>query len=98
MLTTKPYFKKKKTSVKKALNHIKPFSNFSGLQPNLDKCKTSGIEVPKNVNVALCGMKNINLTRESIKNLEVHIFHTKKIQDDMNFCKTIKNSCNVIKL
>ena len=52
----------------------------------------------KNVNVALCGMKNINLTKENIKILWVLLSYNKKIQDDLNFCKTIKNFCNVIKL
>ena len=28
----------------------------------------------------------------------VHISYNKKIQDDLNFTKTIKNLCNVIKL
>ena len=44
----------------------------------------------ENVNVALCSMKNINLTKEHIKILMVLIFYNKKIQDDLNFCKTSK--------
>ena len=56
------------------------------------------MEVSKNVNVTLCGMKNISLTKESIKILGVHICFNKKIQDDSNFTKTIKNLCNIIKL
>ena len=43
-------------------------------------------------------MKNINLTKESINILGVHISYNKKIQDELNFTKTIKNFCNVIKL
>ena len=43
-------------------------------------------------------MKNINLTKESINILGVHISYNKKIQDELNFTKTIKNLCNVIKL
>ena len=58
----------------------------------------SGIGVLKNINVALFGMKNINLTKESIKILEGRISYNTKIQDDLNFTKTIKNLCNVIKL
>ena len=80
------------------LNDIKSFSNFSGLRPNLDKCQIAEIEVSKNVNVTLCGMKNISLTKESIKILGVHICFNKKIQDDSNLTKTIKNLCNIIKL
>ena len=83
--------------MKNALNYIASFSNFSRLHLNLDKCKIAGIGVLKNVNVALCGRKNINLTKESIKLFELHISYNKKIQDDLNFCKTIKKLCNVIK-
>ena len=64
--------------MKKVLNGIETFSNFSGLCSNLDKCKIAKIEILKNVNVALCGMKNINLTKDSIKILGVHISYKKK--------------------
>ena len=81
--------------MKNALNYLKPFSNFSGLGCNLDKYKIADIGVLKNVNVALCGMKNINLTKESTKILGAHISYNKKSQNDLKFCKIIKNSCNV---
>ena len=84
--------------MKNVLNDIETFSNFSGLRPNLHKCKIAGIGILKNVNVALCGMKNINLTTESTKLLGVHISYNKKNQDDLNSTKTIKNLCNIIKL
>ena len=48
--------------------------------------------------MALCGIKNINLTEECIKILGVHISYNKKIQENLNFTKTIKNLCNIIKL
>ena len=89
---------KNQTSVKNFLNDIEIFSNFSGLCPNLDKWEIAGIGVLKKVNVAPCGMKNISLAKESIKNLGVHISNNKKIQDDLNFTKTSKNLCNIIKL
>ena len=36
---------------------------LSRFRPNLNKCEIAGIGVLENVNVALCGMKNINLTK-----------------------------------
>ena len=75
--------------MKDALNDIKSFPNFFRLYPNLDKCEIAGIGALKNV-------KNINLTKESIKILDVHIFYNKKIQDDLNFAKSIKNLCNAL--
>ena len=92
------FFLKNQTSVKNVLNDIETFSNFSGLRPNLDKCKIAGIGVLKNVNVALCGMKGINLTKESIKIIGVHISYNKKNQDGLNITITIKNLGNIIKL
>ena len=80
------------------LNYIKSFLKFPALRSNLENCEITGIGVLKNVNVALCGMKNVHLTKESIRILEVHISYNKKIQDDLSFCKTIQNLCNVIKL
>lgn len=65
--------------------------------PNLDKYVVAAIGVLENINVALCGMKSINLTKESTKNLGIHISYNKKIEDDLNF-SIIKNLCVVIKL
>ena len=36
---------------------------LSRFRPNLNKCEIAGIGVLENINVALCGMKNINLTK-----------------------------------
>ena len=72
--------------------------NFSGLHLNLDKCETAGVGSLKNVNVAFGGMKSINLTKESVKILWVHISYNKKIQDDLNFTKIIKSLWSVTKL
>ena len=66
------FFLKDIPSVKKTLTLIEFFSTFSGLRPNINKCEIAGIGVLKNVNVVLCGMKNINVTEESLKILGVH--------------------------
>ena len=74
------FFLKNQTSVKNVLNDIETLPNISGLRFNLNKCEIAGIGVLKNVNVALCGMKNINQNKESIKMLGVHISHNRKIK------------------
>ena len=78
-------FLKKPNFSEECLNDIESFSKFSGLRLNLDKCEIAVIGVLKNVNVALCGMKNFNLTKESIKILVVHISYNKKNQGDLKF-------------
>ena len=77
---------------------LNQFYIVSGLRPNSSKCEIVGIGSLKDAKVALCGLKSLDLTKESIKILGVHISYNKKLQDDINFCMTVKNICNVIKL
>ena len=49
------------------MNTISLFSSFSGLRPNLSKCKVAGIGLLKGVKVAVCGIKCIDLTKDAIK-------------------------------
>ena len=85
------FFVKDFNSAKKVLSNLKLYSNVSGLHPNLEKCEIEDIGVPKNVNVALCGMKSANLMEHSIKILGIHISCNKEIQDKMNFQVAMKN-------
>ena len=61
---------------------LNQFYMVSGLHPNFSKCEIAGIGSLK---VALCGMKSLDLTKESIKILGVHTSYNKKPQDDINF-------------
>ena len=92
------FFVKDLNSVKVILSSLDQFYTLSGLRPNLVKCEIAGIGVLKDANVALCGLKSVNLTKESIKILSVHLSHNEKLQIELNFCTTIKNISNVIKL
>ena len=51
----------------------------SGLRPNLSKCEINGIGSLKDANVALYGLKSLNLTKECIKILGAHISYNKKL-------------------
>ena len=62
----------------------------------MSKFEIASISVLKDVNVALWGMKNVDLTKETINILGVHISHDKKLQDDLNVRHSIKNIVNVI--
>ena len=67
------------------------FSDFSGLKPNTTKCEVAGIGVLKGVQVAVCGMKCIDLRNEAIKILGVYFSNNQKIKDDKNFYNIISN-------
>ena len=92
------FFLKDLNSVKAVLGIVNIYSKFSGLYPNLTKCEIAGIGVLKGANVALCGMKTLNLVNESIKILGIHISYNKSLQNDLNFCETVKDMCNVLNL
>ena len=53
---------------------LEVFYTASGLRPKLSKCETAGLGVLKDVKVALCALKNIDLTKECIKMLGVQSF------------------------
>ena len=51
----------------------------SELCPNFRKCEIAGIGLLKDAKVALYGLKSLDLTKESIKILGVHISSNKKL-------------------
>ena len=58
------FFFKNKKSVIENFKILDEFSLFSGLKPNKKKCEVASVGVKKEVKVALCGMKNINLKKK----------------------------------
>ena len=74
-------------SIKELLNTISLFSSFSGLKPNLSKCKVAGIGLLKGVKVAVCGIKCIDLTKNAIKILGIFFLYNKNIELEQNFRK-----------
>ena len=53
---------------------------------------------PERVSVELCGMKCIDLTKNSVKILGIHFSYNKKIEKEENFIKLIKKIENVLKI
>ena len=48
--------------------------------------------------MAVCGIKCVDLTNETIKILGIHYSYNKKLQCEQNFLRTIVNMENVLKL
>ena len=71
--------------IKVVLKDLNSFFSFSGLRPNFTKSEIAATDVLKSVNVALCGMKYLDLTKEFVKVLGVHISYKRKLQDDKEF-------------
>ena len=79
------------------LKDLQSFSSFPLLRPNFTKCKIARLGFLKSVNMALCGMKCLDLTKEYVKVLGVHMSSNRKLQGDKIFRDTVKNICNVKK-
>ena len=85
------FFKNDKTSIKELLNTMNYFSSFTSLKLNLSKCEVAGIGALKGVNLEICVIKCIDLTKEAIKILGVFFSCDKNLQFENNFRKTILN-------
>ena len=55
------------------------FSKYSGLQLNASKTEICGIGVKRGVEVALCGMKSVNLVTDSVKILGIYFSYNEEI-------------------
>ena len=73
------FFLKDLDSVKNVLEVLNQFYMVSELCPNFRKCEIAGIGLLKDAKVALYGLKSLDLTKESIKILGVHISSNKKL-------------------
>ena len=74
------------------------FSSYSGFKLNLSKCEVSGIGVLKGVNTALCGVKNVDLTKDCIKILGFYFSYNAMLSRDKNFLSVIKKIENTIRV
>ena len=92
------FFFKDRKSIIELMNELNTFSNFSRLKPNNTKCKIVGIGVLNEVQVALCGMKSVNLNKETVKILSVEFLYNKNLEQDKNFYKHIVKIENILTL
>ena len=58
------------------------FSYFSGSKTNLTKSEIAGIEVLKGIQVAVCGMRCIDLNVDTLKILGTHFSYDEKLKEE----------------
>ena len=92
------FFLKDKNSIIELMSELNTFSKISGLKPNKTKCEIVRIGLLNRVQVALYGMKCVNLNNETVKILGVHFSYNKNLEQDKNFCKHIVKIENILKL
>ena len=67
------------------MNIFNTFSKLSGLKPNKSKCDIAGIGALKGVQVALCGMRFIDLVSNIVKILGIYYSCNEKLEIQENF-------------
>ena len=67
---------------------------MSGLRANIEKCEIAGIGSLKGVTEAVCGLKCVDWSKNTIKKLRTHFSNNKKVQRQNNFLTTIKNKAS----
>ena len=98
MQTIRRFFWKMHSPLKTKLKYLTLFLHFSGLKPNLTKCKIAGIGVLKGVQVAVYGMRCTDLWNEAIKILGTYFSHNSRIKEECNFLKIIFSVQSVLNL
>ena len=56
------------------------FSYFSGLEPNFKKSEIAVIGAPKGVQVAVCGLRYIDLNNDTLKIVGTHFSYNEKLK------------------
>ena len=62
------------------MNIFDTYSKFSGLKPNKSKCEITGIGALKGMQVALCGMRCIDLVSNTVKILGIYYSYNEKLE------------------
>ena len=76
-------------SIKHMVDVFYLFSYFSGLKPNLKKSEIAGIGALKGVQMAVCGLCCINLSKDTLKILGTHFSYNEKLKQQKKFYKTV---------
>ena len=91
------FFLNELLSVKNLIDTFKVFSLFLGLKANSSKCEIAGLGSLKGVLEAVCGLKSINLTTDTIKILGVHFSYNSTLKVQNNFLDTVKSIQQVLR-
>ena len=91
-------FFENKESVEEFVKTFTLFSSFSDLKPNICKCEICGLSPLKGVEMAVCGMQSVDLTRDAIKILGIYFSHKINLMNQKNDRRAITNVHGILKL
>ena len=85
-------------SVKHMVDVFYLFSYFSGLKPNFKKSEIAGIGALKGVQVAVCGLRCIDLNNDTLKILGTHFSYNEELKEEKKFYKTVTDIQRVLNI
>ena len=74
------------------------FSKFSGLKSNKSKCEIAGTGVLKGVQVALCGMRCIDLVSNIVKIVGIYYTYNDKLEIQETFKRDITKTEKILRI
>ena len=92
------FFLENKESIEELVKTFTLFSSFPGLKPNISKCEICALDSLEGVEVPVCGMQTVNLTRDAIKILGVYFSYNINLMNQKNYCKAITSIHGILKL
>ena len=91
-------FLENKESIEELVKTFTLFSSFSDLKSNISKFEICGLGPLKGVEMAVCGMQSVDLTRDAIKILGVYFSYNINLVNQKNYCQAISNIHGILKL
>ena len=91
-------FLKDLASVKKLPDLFSYYSKYSDLKLNFFRCEIAGIGSLKEIEVAVFGIKCVNLKVNNMQILRIHFSHSNKLNIEKNYLTVISNIQNVLKI
>ena len=92
------FFIENKESIEELVKTFTLFSSFSGLKPNISKREICGLGPLKRVEIAVCRMQSVDLTRDAIKMLGICFSFDIHPMNQKNYCKAISSIHGILKL
>ena len=96
MLTIQPFLARYFT--KHMINFFYFWGYCSRLKQHLTKPENGSITVLKGAQVAVCGIRFIDLISDELKILNTHFCYNKKLEEEKNFCKTVTDIRQVLQI
>ena len=80
------------------MGNFSTFSQYSFLKRNYKKCEITGIGVLKSLKVVICGMKCVDLCKDTMRITGLHFSYNKTKHDKKNFLETMSKIQNIFKI